>query len=746
MNRLLLLILLAYLGITVGYNIAVPLFEAPDEHWHYFTVQYIQENGRLPIATTPHDPWTAQEAAQPPLYYAIGALLIAPFDTTDAKPNLWLNPSAVVGDASALTNINRMVHTDRESWPWRGYVAAAHMLRGFSAVLGLGTLLCIYGSARLLWPAEPPRALLAVALPAFLPQFNFVHAAISNDPLIIFLCSLALWQLLHVWQTAITPARLLLLGLTIGLAALSKNAGTLLLAYATGGIVFKFSGVQVFKKHHSPLEHLNTWSLVYLLLPALLLMVPLWWRNWTLYGDITAVSVFVRIAGGDRGYTLWQVLAESSGLWSSLFAIFGWFNLRAPEWVYGVWNGLVGVMGMGYGVWGIKTSQKIQKKENNFASFASFAVKSLFSPLVLLAGWVALVYGGLVLFMLQTEAAQGRLLFPAILPLSLLAVNGISAVIEPLRLHVSRFALHFFPLLAFLTTLYCLLFVIRPAYAKPPIVAQLPATATPLNSQLAEGVWLVGAEVETKTAESNTPVWLTLYWQTTSTLAQPPAFKLELFGREMSVVAHLHSYHGRGLYPANLWPPGQIIADRFAVRLDEAVAAPVLGRLFVRIVDEPASAEVGQVKIVATTWPQPIQPPLAHIGEGIELSAVSLSTTTAHPGDTIQIAVTWQVTAVPNTHYTTLIHLAAPGQPPLATGDRPPLNGQYPTTIWAVGEVIEDSYELTIPEDLPNGRYPLWLGLYDPTTGNRLPLTINTQPQPNDVYLLGWLEVAASTR
>ncbi|MEZ4517409.1 MAG: hypothetical protein R3C44_11460 [Chloroflexota bacterium] len=33
--------------------------------------------------------------------------------------------------------------------------------------------------------------------------------------------------------------------------------------------------------------------------------------------------------------------------------------------------------------------------------------------------WVLAVYAGLVTFMMQTEAAQGRLLFPAILPIAL---------------------------------------------------------------------------------------------------------------------------------------------------------------------------------------------------------------------------------------------------------------------------------------------------------------------------------------
>ena len=135
---------------------------------------------------------------------------------------------ASVGDASALININRFVHAGNEEWPWQGYTLAAHILRWLSTLLGLGTLVCIYLAGRLLWPRSSYRALLATALVAFLPQYNFLHASVSNDPLIIFLVSAALWQLIRLWQSGISRARLLLLGLTIGLAALSKRLAFLM--------------------------------------------------------------------------------------------------------------------------------------------------------------------------------------------------------------------------------------------------------------------------------------------------------------------------------------------------------------------------------------------------------------------------------------------------------------------------------------------------------------------------------------
>ena len=116
-------ILLLYMVITLAYSILNPLFEAPDEHWHYFTAQYIADTGQLP--TIPpgdsYDEWLSQEAAQPPLYYLLGSLIIAPIDTDDAREQVWLNPFAWIGNAAALANINRFVHTSHEAWPWQGF-------------------------------------------------------------------------------------------------------------------------------------------------------------------------------------------------------------------------------------------------------------------------------------------------------------------------------------------------------------------------------------------------------------------------------------------------------------------------------------------------------------------------------------------------------------------------------------------------------------------------------------------------
>ncbi|MCA9938309.1 MAG: glycosyltransferase family 39 protein [Anaerolineales bacterium] len=719
-RRVLAGILAAYLLLTLAWGIRNPLFEAPDEQHHYFTAQAIADTWRLPTVL-PGDDYNrlmGQEAAQPPLYYILGALLIAPIDTTGAESQLWFNPFVRLGDASSPANINAFVHTPAEAWPWHGMTLAAHLLRAFSTLLGLGTLLCIYGSGRLLWPAHPERALLATALVAFLPQFEFHHGAVTNDTLIIFTASAAIYQLLRLWLDKITTPRLVLLGLTVGAAMLSKNAGLLLLAYAAG---FLFLLIWRGQKPHVVLRAILITAGV-----ALLAGGWLYWRNWQLYGDITATNQFIRIAGGDQGYAVREVLRETAKIGDSLIAVFGWFNVRAPQWVYGVWQGIALLAVVG----GLFAAARRPEAGTNVDRRARFRLYGL------LCLWPLLVYLGLFQFMLKTPAAQGRLLFPALLPLALMLGAAWS------HLPYSRWWRWLLPAAAAATSLTCVAFVIPRAYAPMPVADAAEIAAAPLDADLGAHITLVAAQVDTPAAHAGEWVWLTLFWRAeaaiTASREDTPQYVILLVGRDYEVVGKLQSYQGAGREPASLWPVGQVLRERVPVRLADDTATPARVDVKVSLVDQEPLVTMGALKVTPRQWPPPA-PPLAQLGDGIELIAAEMEPQTVPVGGVVTVSVTWQAAADVPRDFTTFVHVGDPSRPPLAQGDAPPRD--YPTHFWQAGERIPDRYTIQLPADLPAGRYPVQMGMYDPADGGRLPLTVAGERQPYDAFALGWLEV-----
>ncbi len=743
-TRPVILILVTYLALAMGFNAVNPIFEAPDENWHYFTAQTIAETGRLPKIETIPDPWMAQEAAQPPLYYLLASLLIRPIESDQARNLVWENPRVMLGDASSPTNTNAFVHPPNEMWPWEGYVLAVHAVRALSTLIGLGTLLCIFGAGRLVWPNQPERAALATALVAFLPQFLFLHASVTNDVMIILTVSFVLWQLLRMWTFHYSWRNLLVLGLSIGLAILSKTAGLLLLLYSLG-----FLSILAMRESRSRSKSLpvGKWLVRLALVAGTALFTSGWllWRNWQLYGDITASNQILSFFGGDRGYSVVQVLAESSGLWNSMIAVFGWFNVRPPGWVFLIWNALVGAAVLGILLTltrrlTMPTTRSQGEKMFNSSLVGAWLERRWF-PAILLGIWVLAVYAALVRFMMQIHAGQGRLLFPALLPLALGLAYGLSRY----RLSwLNKLA----PLLALSTSVYCLLVVIPQANARPPIIeeTEIPIDASPIEFELIPGLELVAAQIETEVAEPGERIWATLYWRKTGKIPSTgiqdaPQMVVELLGRENRVEGKYQSYHGGGLFPATLWKSGDLIADKVAILLSEQALVPAQLRLNVKIAGAETAADVGTVKIVPESWPTPSGNYLAEI-DGIYLLAAGLSEISVEPGDEITVILRWWVERAPGRNLTTFVHLGDRSQPPLSQGDSPPLGGHYPATLWATGEVFDDSYRLAIPDNLSAGRYPVHVGLYESESGRRLPLIVSDNRQPNDAYQVGNVTVS----
>ena len=116
----------------------------------------------------------------------------------------------------------------------------------------------------------------------------------------------------------------------------------------------------------------------------------------------------VRLAGGLRPYTLYQVWLDMDRVWTSLFARFGWMNVRPPAWVWIVWSAIAIIAAVG-GIRGLMTTRWKRP----------LTIRSLFHPALILLGWFLLVAAAWLQFMLRTPADQGRLFFPALTTLAL---------------------------------------------------------------------------------------------------------------------------------------------------------------------------------------------------------------------------------------------------------------------------------------------------------------------------------------
>ncbi len=213
-----------FICLALLYSVVNPIFEAPDELQHFYYVRHISRTWTLAVQDPSQAALYRQEGSQPPLYYLLGAPLIAWVDTSNAETEIRENPHVNLGVPQAFGNKNVVVHTQAENFPYRGVSLAVHLLRLLSVGLGAVTVCAAYALGREVFPERPVVALTAATFIAFLPQFIFMSASVNND---VAAAAIASWtvviliRFLRVGRASLA----VLLGALVGLAALSKLSG-----------------------------------------------------------------------------------------------------------------------------------------------------------------------------------------------------------------------------------------------------------------------------------------------------------------------------------------------------------------------------------------------------------------------------------------------------------------------------------------------------------------------------------------
>ena len=201
-------------------------------------------------------------------------------------------------------------------------------------------------------------------------------------------------------------------------------------------------------------------------------------------------------------------------------------------------------------------------------------------------------------------------------------------------------------------------------------------------------------------------------------------------------------------YPSSQWQPGEVLRGWISARIPPSLE-PGLYKLDLQLTlagkpeQEVLTLPIGDFEIEG--WPRNFDAPEPQITLGANYSdlttlvGVDAGTNILSPGDTLNANIYWRADSEFDENYTAFVQLIGPDGVLYGQMDQTPGAGQFPTTGWLPGEYITDAYAVTLSPDAPAGDYQLAIGLYNPATGERLPVTgPNCQP---DVCLLPGLVV-----
>ena len=717
-KRWLLLILAAYIALGIAYSIVIPLAETPDESEHFRYMQAIANSGELPVMLPVREENVTIEAHQPPLYYLVGAALFGRMDLNPAD-NPPDNPCFSFEPDDAGRKITYL-HNSEEWPPQRDLYRAFLMMRWFSVLMGAVTVWLAYVIGRQAAPSLPWFAPAVAATLAFNPQFIFITASVNNDVPTTMLGA----AIVALSVSAICRPRLgtyILLGVIAGLGILSKFA--LIAFWPLAVIAAVWPAIKIARRPFSLRFEFS--GLIGRLLAVTVppLLIAGWWylRNYRLYGDPLIWDVTLAAKGSviarTSPFTLSDLAEFVSLHFQSFWLWFGWLNIKAPVWVYGLFLLLCLLAAAGLVRWLWRKNVAVERPALVINALAVLAIYTSLLQYIQTINWTGY---------------QGRLAFAAAASISLFITLGLAALGSKRLAAGTAGGL----LVAATAALFLLLL---PAYPRPTIY-QPGEDLTRTCARFAGGLQVEALDAGAIVRPGDLlPV--TLYGYGLAAAPQPQGITLLLRGADGQEV---------GQVTTDLqWQAGEVVsaAVEIPVAQDAVPARAVLAVALLaadgrnqsatsatgRVLEIPFGLEAVKIAPAETFTPLPQFETAAIFGDRLALIGYDMQWVEAGPAVTLY----WQAQKAMEEDYTTFVHIVDGDGNLVAQSDSQPTNGIYPTSIWDEGEIVADRKELTLPADAPLEDLYMVTGVYLLETLQRLPVTDAAgQRQPGDEWLL----------
>ncbi len=706
-----------------------PIFIKPDESWHMGYVEYLRRNGGLPsvrlnlpdgAARTRAEP----EGHQPPLYYAAVALATWPIDLADIDNMYRRNPHFLATQTGNL-NVWAPAPSRAETTFYVG--------RAVTLLFGAVAVAATYGVALEFLPWGV--ALMAAAALAFNPQFLIISTSLSNDVPAAAWCALALWAALRSMGRGLTLRRAVAFGLAVGLGTLTKLSGLVPLALLPLMVARPSppnplshkgrGGIGGFSSSPSDGRGGRGVRGLVALLVAILVPLPWFIRNWQLYHDPLATSPVFALMGQRPGMI-------PPGELATLLLFIGrsyWLDVGpggvgfGPPWLYLALAALVVVCAIGVTIaWRRRPDWR--------------------PPIVALAGYTLIVLASVLMLGSRTRTFMGggRLVFTAAGALAiLLALGAWSLVPEQWRARLAALWSAGWLALAVAVTI---LFVAVPFAPPPPV----PTSEAPPLATFVDGFVLRDAQIGPLRDMERVDV--ALGWEVT----QPPNKLYSVFVQALNPVgpgllAQVDTLPGHGYFPWERWTPGVTRRDTYSLSLpsvDEPQRVPVVAGLYdSATMKRLAATQAGRTTdavVIGSIVLRPASPlsvpQSARLPQPVVFGDARLVGVEIAP-DAQKLGVTlwWQADGTLPADYTVFVHLAGPTGL-AATGDGPAAEGRFPTSAWAMGDVVRDAHSMPLDKVAP-GSYRLAVGLYDPATGTRVAAEQDGARLPDDTAVVG---------
>jgi len=208
---------------------------------------------------------------------------------------------------------------------------------------------------------------------------------------------------------------------------------------------------------------------------------------------------------------------------------------------------------------------------------------------------------------------------------------------------------------------------------------------------------------------------LTLYWQVARDHIAPQMMSLAL---ETSTTHH-------SLQPDCAIPPaadGALVESFCAIHVPKGIPAGRY-RLTVTVGETTIILQTVNVRTRQHLYRVPAMQhkTMARLSDGMTLLGYDLDPAVAQPGADLVVTLYWRADLPPHAWLKVFTHLVGPDGALISQHDGPPAEGWAPTSEWVAREIVVDRHVIEVPADTPTGDGTIFVGMYSPDTGERLP-------------------------
>lgn len=695
-KRWLFLVLASYAVLAVAYSWVVPLGEAPDEVDHFLYIHYLVENRAFPVMHPDPAENETMEANQPPLFYLLNTAVTAPLPQP-ATAEFPLN-ACFTFDPFDGGRANFYLHESAEQTPLSPDYLAFRAARLVSVALGALTVWLAYRLGRRVRVGSGHVGLLAAGIVAFNPQFIFMTASVNNDVLTAVLGAALVYFTVEAVHAPSRP-RFVGLGVLMGLGLLTKFA---LLAFWPLPLL----AIVLTADKKQPKRSLPYVAAVL----GLPLLLAGWWyyRAYLLYGDPLAWDVHLQAKGSEVLRTTPLTLTDLHEFvvihFQSYWAWFGWLKIKAASWVYAVLALGVLAAALGLLLWSKEAVGALRAA--GLGRWRSWLRENSGRMAVLISTLAtAAIYASLFRYIqtINWSGYQGRLAYAAVAPMAVLLAVGWGRTAVSLTKQAWQTLWHSIPVVGLFALALVSAGQLNAAFDRATLYAP-PASWQRVCQETPAGVYVEAVDY---------PV----------VIGQGEAITVSVAGSGVNpdgLVGEvaLLNWDGRVLATAVLQQTSAVndqLVSQAALTLPPDVP-PAAARLV--FVADSGSVALGPVKIAAdqAAVPEPTTAVLANFANAVALIGYDLQL----ESDGVRLKTYWQAQRPIEASYTIFVHALDESGALLAQQDALPQGGAYPTSIWAVGEVVVDEAVLPLP---PEARpAALSIGLYRLEALERLPL------------------------